>query len=349
MTSITVAALCVKLQKAEKIRKDLLQRNLLRTDLKIRKDDTFIYFPLKKIIKNDDNNSTITDMKFQYYTKTAKSYKDIVQLPKHLKKILPSSYDSIGDIIVIKLSDLLLNYTKEIGDALLKSNKNIKTVCLSQPVRGEYRTRNISVIAGIHKTTTTHKEYNLLFSLDVKDMYFSVRLANERRYIAGCVKDNEVVVDLFAGVAPFSIMIAAYAKPKVVYAFDKNPYAVAYAKKNCTINRVLDCVEVVCIDSKKASEYVKQSADRIIMNLPFSSLDFFSTALGLIKDTAVIHYYDILSKNDVENRFVQLRSIADKLDIHLCFDCLRKIKSYAPREFYIGLDITATKKSVMPM
>lgn len=341
--TLSAPALCVNISHAEKIRKDLIKQNLLRTDLKIKKDESYIYFPVKDTSYNHTNNR-IVEMNFKQYNITPKSYKDVVNIPNSFKTLLPSSYDVTGDIIVLKLPENLLIYKEEIGKALLISNKNCKTVCLSQPVSGEYRTRTVSVIAGIHKTTTIHKEYNLSFSLDIKDMYFSVRLAGERKYVAGCVNKGEVVVDLFAGVAPFSVMIAAYAHPKIVYAVEKNPKAVVYAKQNCKINRVLDCVEVLCIDAKNASEHINQKADRIIMNLPFSSLDFFNTALQLINDTSVIHYYDILRQDEFENRLTQLNHIANKSGIKLRVDCLRKIKSYAPREFYIGLDITATKK-----
>ena len=60
----------------------------------------------------------------------------------------------------------------------------------------------------------------------LKETYFSPRLANERKRITSLVKPGETVVDMFAGVAPFSIMIAKYANPKIIYAIDKNKDAI---------------------------------------------------------------------------------------------------------------------------
>ena len=67
--------------------------------------------------------------------------------------------------------------------------------------------------------------------LDVKKVYFSPRLATERKRITDQVKNNEIIVDMFAGIGPFSISIARKHKVKI-YAIDINPYAYKYLKKN---------------------------------------------------------------------------------------------------------------------
>ena len=146
---------------------------------------------------------------------------------------LPTSYDVVGAIILIKLPKALFPYRKEIGKALLETHKNIRTVCLIDPVSGELRTRNVTIIAGENQTLTTHTEYGLSFDVDVETTYFSPRLASERKRVADLVKPGEIVVDMFAGVAPFSIMIARYAKPKIVYAIDKNKEAIKLSTTEC--------------------------------------------------------------------------------------------------------------------
>ena len=279
-------------------------------------------------------------------TKT-KSYKGIIKIPQNLKKDLPTSFDVIGDIILVKLRDNLNKYKKQIAQALLKNHKNIKTVCLIHPVSGELRTRKIEIIGGEKRTKTIHKEYGLNFTVDIQKAYFSTRLANERKRITDQVKDNEIVVDMFTGVAPFPIMIAKYAKPKIIYAFDKNKDAIKYAKENIKINNVLDKVEAIYIDALNVPKYLKEKnikADRIIMNLPFSVFDFFPKALQIIGNKSVIHYYEILTDENLDIRTRKLEGIAKKHGFTLAFNSIRKIKSYSPREFYIGIDITAKRK-----
>ncbi len=342
MKAEETTALSVPLKDAEKIRRYLYEKNIIREDLKIKKDENNIYFPIKTALKERLSHD-IVKKTFQKKEIKPKSYKEIISLPNKLKKELPTSHDIIGDIILLKLPKTLLKYKKEIGNALLKTNKNIKTVCLAEPVRGELRVRNIKVIAGEKRTKTTHTEYGLLFDVDIKNTYFSPRLATERKRIANQVKPKEVVVDMFAGVAPFSIMIAKHAEPKIIYAIDKNKKAVELAKQNIKRNNVLDKVEIIHADAKKLDKILTNKADRIIMNIPFSAHKFFTNALKIAKDSCKIHYYDVLKEEKIQNRINELKKIAEKEKFILTNIEIRKIKTYAPREFYIGIDITAQK------
>jgi len=349
MGTRTSIGLQAELKQAEKTRKYLSENNLLRKDLKVSKDNSFIYFPVKEALRMS-NSYKIIEKEFEINEIKPKSYKEIVSLPNNLKQDLPTSYDLIGDIILIKLPENLTKYKGEIGKSLLKTNKNIKTVCLTQPVSGELRTRNVEVISGEKRTKTIHKEYGLTFNVDVKKTYFSPRLTTERKRVANFVKPNEVVVDMFAGVAPFSIMIAKYASPKIIYAIDKNEEAIKLARQNIKRNNVLDKIEAIHTDAKEVYQILNQKnakADRIIMNLPFSSYLFFTHALKIIKNKGVIHLYNILKEDKIQDSINDLRNTAKENKTTLAKLNIRKIKTYAPREFYIGLDITVKKN--MPM
>jgi len=148
---------------------------------------------------------------------------------------------------------------------------------------------------------------------------------------------------MFAGVAPFSIMIAKYSKPRIIYAVDKNKKAVELAKQNIKRNNVLDKVEIIYADAKRLDKILTNKADRIIMNLPFSAHKFFTNALKIAKDSCKIHYYDVLKEEKIQDRINELKKMADKEKFILTNIEIRKIKTYAPREFYIGIDITAQK------
>ena len=275
------------------------------------------------------------------------SYKENLVIPKDLKKYLPTSYDIIGNIALIKLTSELLDYKNNIADAFLDSYKHIRTVCLIKPVSGELRTRDIEVIGGEKNLTTTHKEYGAVFKLDVSKVYFSPRLANERKRIADKVKKNEVIIDMFTGVAPFPIIISKYSEPNIVYAVDKNKDAIEYAGYNITRNKVLDKVELIHGDSKNVSKIFNERdvlADRVIMNLPFSALDFFKYVFGIISEGAIIHYYNVTREENINAHIKKLEIIAEKNGFYLEKSKINEIKSYSPSEFYIGIDITAKKK-----
>ncbi|MCK5030650.1 MAG: hypothetical protein KAR64_04230, partial [Thermoplasmatales archaeon] len=103
-------------------------------------------------------------------------------------------------------------------------------------------------------------------------------------------------------------------------------------------------------DAKEICRILNQKnakADRVIMNLPFSAHSFFTNALEIINDNGIIHYYGIQKEEKIQERTNGLEKTAKKNRVTLKNLNVRKIKTYAPREFYIGLDITVRKNTPM--
>jgi tRNA (guanine37-N1)-methyltransferase len=90
-----------------------------------------------------------------------------------------------------------------------------------------------------------------------------------------------------------------------------------------------------------------EKANRIIMNLPFSSYKFFKNALKMMANICIIHYYEIIEEKEINNRIYQLGQIAKKENVSIEKVKINKVKTYSPREFYICFDITAKRN--MPM
>src|SRR4030066_260063 len=85
-------------------------------------------------------------------------------------------------------------------------------------------------------TTQECKEFGCKFTVDVENAFFSPRLSTERERIANLVHDGETVVNMFAGVAMFSIMIVKK-KKCTVYSIDINPIATKLCEKNIKSNK----------------------------------------------------------------------------------------------------------------
>jgi tRNA G37 N-methylase Trm5 len=79
------------------------------------------------------------------------------------------------------------------------------------------------------------------------------------------------------------------------------------------------------------------------MNLPFSSYLFYENALEIAADKCVIHYYEIINEEKISERIDFLRRKAEEKGYKIINAHVNKIKTYAPRQFYIGIDITAKK------
>ena len=118
-------AIQVEKNQAEKMRKYLIEQNLLVKNLKIARDEKFVYFPINNYPKSKISYKT-KKMIFEKIEEKPKSYKEIVQIPENLKEKLPTSYDVIGDILILKIPNELIKYKNEIGKALLSAIKILK-------------------------------------------------------------------------------------------------------------------------------------------------------------------------------------------------------------------------------
>lgn len=249
-----------------------------------------------------------------------------------LSEILPSkeityvhnSYDIIGDIAIIRTSEKTAKHNKDIAQAIMTTHSNVKTVLAqTSAVKGEFRLKKLKHIAGEKKTRTSHRESGCLFNVDVEKCYFSPRLVHERIRIAEQVKNGEVVVNMFAGVGSFSVLIAKHAKTRKVYSIDVNPIAVECMRENIRVNGVFGKVVPILGDAKEVIQgKLRRIADRVLMPLPEKTLEYLPYAqLALKKSGGWIHYYDFehASKNEDAVKKAKLK-VADRLqNLHASF------------------------------
>ncbi len=278
--------------------------------------------------------------------------------PKNLKEALEgeftqeelekvgTSFDVVGDIAVIKLPDELLERKGIVGEALMEVHGNVKTVLLQTgPVDGEFRIRELEVIAGEDRTETVHKEYGCSFEVDLAEVYFSPRLANERFQVAKKVEPDEVVTNMFAGVGCYSILMAKHADPEKVYSIDKNPKAVEYMKRNVRTNKVSGTVVPVEGDAREMIEkYFEDKSDRVLMPLPEFGRDFFGDALKALKpEGGIIHFYDYGEDPDLFGPSLDfVRDEASGKSVELRDK--RVVRSYAPNLYHVVLDLQIEPK-----
>ena len=229
-------SLCVRVRKGEgeSVRKKLLEDGLLDQSLYVDKDQDFLYLPVLAA----PGGVPTEEREFKERESEERDYKALTKVPDELRTLLPTAFDTLGDIAVVGLPDELLPFSNEVGDALMSAFPRLRSVFLDHGVVGEFRVLDLDVIAGEDCSETVHIEYGLRFKVDPRKAYFNPRLSNERRRIASLVRDGETVVDMFSGVGPFAIMIAKLSRPGVVYAIDLNPEAVQLMRENVELNKV---------------------------------------------------------------------------------------------------------------
>ena len=324
---------------------------IIDRDLEIKRNETFIYVPLihqpseneLKVLKEQLPNCEISIGTFPERKKRivfTKLLED--KLPPHLFASLPRAIDFVGDIAIIEIPPELEAYKTLVGEAILKTHENVETVLAKAgAVSGTYRLREFSVIAGKPKTETIHKEYGCQFYVDLSKAYFSPRLSYEHNRVTSLVKDGETVIDMFAGIGPFSILIAKTRNVKV-YAIDVNPHAVEFLKKNIRLNRVEDKVHPILGDAKQVvEEKLVAVADRVIMNLPEKAIEFVDVACKAIKPTGgIIHFYTFIRASDsLENmklKFIDSVEKCGRKVEEILFS--RTVRATAPHEWQAVID-----------
>ena len=258
---------------------------------------------------------------------------------------LISAFDQIGDIIIVRIPDSLLSKKKLIGETLLNEVKIVRSVFYqASPVEGDFRTRNLEILAGEDKTETEYKEFGCRFRVDVANAFFSPRLSTERERIANLIEDGETIVNMFAGVGMFSIM-AAKKKKCTVYSLDINPVASRLCEKNIELNKIAGKVISINGDTSKIiEESLENKSDRTLMLLPERSDEFLESAIKTTKNGGIIHYYSHIhadKKSDAgklsEKHYLEASPVKSKI---LASKIVRPV---GPRYYQTVVDVKISK------
>jgi len=265
-------------------------------------------------------------------------------------ELLPSSYQTLGKVIIIKLPPELLNKKDMIADTYLEILHYMRSVYLNQgKIEGQFREpERIEYVAGEKNPIVEHKEHGVVYRFNIKKIMFSKGNINERKHLASLVKNGETIVDMFAGIGYFSLPIAVLSKPKKIYSIELNPTAYEFFVENIRINHVENILEPVYGDCKE--EVLKLSekgikADRIIMGVFPAPKEYIEEALTLARDSGtILHYEGVVDKDKDLVLFKEFSEIAKKSGFSSQLKDKRLVKSYGPNLYHIVYDIFVKKE-----
>ena len=294
---------CIRVpaQQGEKLRRLLIDEGVLDLSLKVRRDGSNLMLP-------------VTEPREGAQRCEFESMPERLVLPRH---------ELVGGIAIMQDHD--------VGGAkkILQSRPSLHTVLFaSSEVCGEYRTREFAVLAGDPTTRTEVIEYGHRFTVDLSRAYFSARLSSERQRILEQVTGSEMILDMFAGVGPFALTLAARAT--LVVASDINPHAIILMLENCARNHT-DNVLPVLADAHHLSGSIPWRFDRIVMNLPLSGTEFLPDAFRLCKDGGTIHFYSLVSAEGEHLEYIH------NLGGNVIAE--RVVRSYSPGQWHTVYDI----------
>lgn len=315
-----VYAVQVPKEEAEKIRVWLKKNGYYLEGFRPeRTEDGQVLFPVKPGFKGEALGLKVVKAKLTKMTMAPKP-----RLP----------FDIIGDICIFKEGRRGVRYVDEIR-RIRQIYRFVNTFYLKKGgLEGVERVPQLKFLGGIEKEVTLHVENGLKFLVNVKKTYFNPRLATERRRVCELMSEGELMLDMFAGVGPFSITAAKFKGVKSD-ALDINPVAVELLKKNVELNKVEGLVTPYNCDA--ASFTTDKRYNRVLMNLPFGSLKYLGKAVSLCGRSAVIHVYLAQSeqKKDYTNEI--LAAIGTTRSVVRI--AKQRVLEYAPRLYIERYDV----------
>lgn len=328
----------VPLKKLNDVRKELMEKELMRMDYRIKAEEEYGYIPIKEDIKGYE----IVDIELEELNIHPRNFAELLEdeLTDDEIENLKTSFDTIGDIVILEIPEKLESKKNKIGKATLDFTKRKSIYMKKSAVHGTIRIRDLELIAGEDNPVTIHKEHGARLKLNVKEVYFSPRLATERKRVSENVCDGENILDMFCGIGPFPIVIGRNHDVNIT-GVDINENAIKYFKENIRLNKLKN-TEAICGDISEVSQSFKTKFDRIIMNLPGLAYDFLDVAMNLIEDGGTINYYEF--SDGYEQGTKRLIEAALKENKNVEIINTRKVKSTSPGEWHVAIDAKITSK-----
>ena len=331
---------CVKvpLREINNTRIKLMSDGLMSMEYRIKTTDEYGYIP----ITNDIEGYAIEDIELEPTKRVPHNFAEILEdelTPEEIEN-LKTSFDTIGDIVILEIPDELQDKKQLIGDAAYKFTKRKAIYMKKSAIKGTIRVRDLEFLSGVDDSLTIHKEHGVRLKLDVREVYFSPRLATERKRVMESVKDGEKILDMFCGIGPFPIVIARN-KDVDITAVDINEAAIKYLDENIKLNKLKGNIESYCGDVREVSKGFKTKFDRIIMNLPGLAYSFLDVAIDLIEDDGIINYYEF--SDSYEQGIKRLNEAANSAGKKVEILNTRKVKSISPDEWHVSIDAKIKK------
>lgn len=287
-----------------------------------------------KKTKDDDRNMAGFKAQLQTRLKNALNVEE--------KELLPSSFQRLGHVVILRLKPELLKKKELIGEAVLTIVPGIKTVCVNTgKIDSEFRQPKVEYVCGEENTKVIHTEHGCVFAFDVTKLMWSMGNMNERKRMYEMVKKGEVVVDFFAGIGYWSIPIAKHAQPEHVYAIDANPDSIASLRENQKLNKIpKERMTILHGKCEEVAPSLGKVADRIILGYLPAPTFALEPAFHTFKPRGgILHYEGLCEEGKYDGLVDDVRQHATPLGWEIKLLHAQPVKSMAPRKWHYVVDI----------
>jgi len=141
---------------------------------------------------------------------------------------------------------------------------------------------------------------------------------------------------MFAGVAPYSIVIAKNSRAKRIYSNEINREANKYGRLNAELNKVKNKIIFLDGDIKKVK--LKNKFGVIVMPRPQLKETFLKEAFRFSKKGTKIYYYDFCKENEIDMIVNKIKNEAKKVHKKIKILKIKKAGEIAPYKFRVRVD-----------
>jgi len=250
------------------------------------------------------------------------------------------AFDVLGNIAIVKFPrDFKATEKKKFSNKILKENKAIKTILEKVgKFKGRLRKMQTKHVVGKKTKEVLYRENNCVFRFNVDTTYFSSRLSNERKEIASKIKKGDNVLTMFAGVAPFSIVIAKNSNAGQIVSNEINREANKYAKLNIELNKLKNRIELLPGNIKKVAPKLHKKFSVIVMPRPQLKDSFLEQAFMLSKKGTKIYYYDFCDADKIDSIVEKIKQEAKKFKRKIKILKTKKAGEIAPYKIRVRVD-----------
>ena len=208
-------------------------------------------------------------------------------------------------------------------------------------VSGERRESGVEMLLG-DDDWVIRRESGVDYGYRMTLCMFSSGNVNERRRMGEVTQQEEIVVDLYAGIGYYTLPALVHGGASLVHACEWNPEAIKALEWGLESNGVNERCVVHEGDSKLTSQSLEGVADRVFLGLLPSSEDGLEAALRVLKtDGGTLHIHGLAPSSNhsswAERVCASVSAIRPGSSIG---SGLVRVKSYAPHWDHVVLDLS---------
>ena len=207
-------------------------------------------------------------------------------------------------------------------------------------VTGEFRESGVEMLLG-DDDWVVRRESGVDYGYRMSSCMFSAGNVNERRRMGEVTGDDEVVVDLYAGIGYYTLPVLVHGGASMVHACEWNPEAAEALRWGLDANGVAERCVVHEGDNRGSAEILVGCADRVILGLLPTAEEGMGPALRVLGRSGELHVHGLAPStghSDWESEV--LEAVTRHRPGSELSSSMTRVKSYAPHWDHVVADVT---------